>query len=187
PDRAEAVRELLRPSAIYKIQNPFLIPARRILRSCPSDFALQIRPANLMDRVHEDPARPFFPLESFNLATMASLCAVAQPRISSTDIIGRLSGVTRPTPSPSRGLSFKLLLDHPSSNERFTIRYLQFRPPTPVDLGSIVVLERRHPVICILTAVTVTNPRDGLIFANTPASRILFLPFASPFRPYFDL
>ncbi|CAN0873683.1 hypothetical protein LINGRAHAP2_LOCUS10444 [Linum grandiflorum] len=77
--------------------------------------------------------------------------------ICNPDIIGRLSGVTRPTPSPAGGLFFKLLLDH-ASGERFTILYSRFRPPTPVDLSSIAVLERRHPIICILTAVTVTNP-----------------------------
>ncbi|CAN0881428.1 hypothetical protein LINGRAHAP2_LOCUS14234 [Linum grandiflorum] len=128
-------------------------------------------------RIDEDSARPFFPLESFNIATMPAMRAIAQPRTSSLDIIGRLSGVTRPTPSPTGGLFFKLLLDH-ASGDRFTIRYSCFRPPTPVDLNSIAVLERRHPVICILTAVTVTNPggcsdattTTNIIFSGAAAS-----------------
>ncbi|CAN0871675.1 Replication protein A 70 kDa DNA-binding subunit B [Linum grandiflorum] len=187
PGESAAVKELLVPGAIYRIQNPFLIPARRILRSCPGDFALQIRHANLVDRVHENPTRPFFPLQSFNIPTMASLRAVDQARTSSSDIVGRLSGVTRPTSSPAGGLSFKLLLDHPS-NERITVRFVQFRPRTPIDLRSVAVLERLHPVVCIVTVVTITNPGgDMLIFENTPASRIVFPPFVSTFRPYFDL
>ncbi|CAN0897201.1 Replication protein A 70 kDa DNA-binding subunit E, partial [Linum grandiflorum] len=187
PGESDAVKELLVPGAIYRIQNPFLIPARRIRRSCPGDFALQIRPANLVDRVHENPTRPFFPLQSFNIPTMASLRAVDQARTSSSDIVGRLSEVTRPTSSPAGGLSFKLLLDHPS-NERIAVRFVQFRPRTPIDLRSVAVLERQHPVVCIVTAVTITNPGgDMLIFENTPASRIVFPPFVSTFRPYFDL
>ncbi|CAN0847795.1 hypothetical protein LINGRAHAP2_LOCUS5175 [Linum grandiflorum] len=82
----EAVKELLLPGSIYRIQNPFLIPARRILRSCPGDFARQIWHANLLDRIHEDPARPFFPLESFNIATMPTMRVVAQPRTSSSGL-----------------------------------------------------------------------------------------------------
>ncbi|CAN0925474.1 hypothetical protein LINGRAHAP2_LOCUS34782 [Linum grandiflorum] len=165
PGETEEVKEWLLPGSIYRIQNPFLIPARRILRSCPIDFALQIRPAKLRDRIDEDPARSFFPYESFNIATMPALCAIAQPYI-----IGRLSGVTRPIASPAGGLFFKLLLDH-ASGERFIVRYSRFRPPTPVDLSSIAVLEHQ----------------DMLIFENTPASRILFPSFAPPFRPYFDM
>ncbi|CAN0880776.1 hypothetical protein LINGRAHAP2_LOCUS13838, partial [Linum grandiflorum] len=144
PGGADAVRELLLPGAIYRIQNPFLIPARMILRSCPGDFSLQIRPANLLDIIHKNPARPFFPLQSFNIVTMPRLRVVDQLRTTASgttyipilltkpfnfptkdslntvwipfcipDIIGRLSGVTRPTTSPAGGLSFKLLINHP--------------------------------------------------------------------------
>ncbi|CAN0881421.1 hypothetical protein LINGRAHAP2_LOCUS14232 [Linum grandiflorum] len=82
PGGTEAVKELLLPGSIYRIQNPFLIPARRILRSCPGDFAVQIWPAKLLDRINEDLARPFLPLESFNIPTMPATRAVAQPRTS---------------------------------------------------------------------------------------------------------
>ncbi|CAN1239836.1 hypothetical protein LINGRAPRIM_LOCUS2502 [Linum grandiflorum] len=82
PGETKEVKELLLPGSIYRIRNPFLIPARRILRSCPGDFSLQIRPANLRDRIYEDSARPFFPLESFNIATMHAMRAIAQPRSS---------------------------------------------------------------------------------------------------------
>ncbi|CAN0918198.1 hypothetical protein LINGRAHAP2_LOCUS30730 [Linum grandiflorum] len=83
PGETEEVKELLLLGSIYRIQNLFLIPARRILRSCPGDFALQIRPANLRDKIDEDLARPFFPLESFNIATMPVMRAIAQPCTSS--------------------------------------------------------------------------------------------------------
>ncbi|CAN0837904.1 hypothetical protein LINGRAHAP2_LOCUS1921 [Linum grandiflorum] len=118
---------------------------------------------------------------------MPSMRDVQQPRVTSLDIIGRLSGVTRPTPSPPEGYSFRILLDHPS-NERLLVRYSRFHHLTPFDLNGIVDMERQNPVICILTAVTITNPgADALILDNTPASRIVFPPFSSPYRPYFDL
>ncbi|CAN0920356.1 hypothetical protein LINGRAHAP2_LOCUS32000 [Linum grandiflorum] len=82
PGETVEVKQLLLPGSIYRIQNLFLIPARRILRSCTGDFVLQIRPANLRDRIDEDSARPFFPLESFNIATMHAMRAIAQPRTS---------------------------------------------------------------------------------------------------------
>ncbi|CAN0900853.1 hypothetical protein LINGRAHAP2_LOCUS21070 [Linum grandiflorum] len=187
PGQAEAVRDLLIPGLIYKIQNPFLVPARQVLRSCPGDFALAIRPADLLTKISENVPRPFFPLQSFSIPTMPSMRAINQPRTTSLDIIGRLSGVTRPTPSPPEGYSFRILLDHPS-NERLLVRYSHFRHLTPLDLNGIVDMERHQPVICILTAVTITNPgADALILENTPASRIVFPPFSSPYRPCFDL
>ncbi|CAN0899622.1 hypothetical protein LINGRAHAP2_LOCUS20379, partial [Linum grandiflorum] len=133
--QAGAVRDLLIPGVIYKIQNSFLVPARRIQRSCPGDFALAIRPAELHIRISENVARPFFPLQSLNIPTMPSMRAVHQPRVASLDIIGRLSGVTRPTPSLSEGYSFRILLDHPS-NERLLVRYSRFHHLTPFDLNG---------------------------------------------------
>ncbi|CAN0920187.1 hypothetical protein LINGRAHAP2_LOCUS31891 [Linum grandiflorum] len=102
PGGANAVRELLFPGAIYRMENPFLIPARRILRSCPGDFALQIRPGNLLDRIHENPAHPFFPLQSFNIVTMPRLRAVDQLRTSSSGKTYTATFLTEPFHFPNK-------------------------------------------------------------------------------------
>ncbi|CAN0900854.1 hypothetical protein LINGRAHAP2_LOCUS21070 [Linum grandiflorum] len=87
PGQAEAVRDLLIPGLIYKIQNPFLVPARQVLRSCPGDFALAIRPADLLTKISENVPRPFFPLQSFSIPTMPSMRAINQPRTTSLGLL----------------------------------------------------------------------------------------------------
>ncbi|CAN0904893.1 hypothetical protein LINGRAHAP2_LOCUS23355 [Linum grandiflorum] len=185
--KADVVAGLLTPGTIYKMHHPFVIPARTTLRSCPGDLSLVILPSHLETEVYEDPTEPFFPVDGFSFATLDSIRRNHVPRRSSTDVIGRISGITTPIPSEAGGLNFIIALDHPS-HTRLIIRYNSYVQRAPFTLADFARIERVTPVVCILTCLTlVRRPGETLVLRNTAASRILFAPFMEPFRQYFDM
>ncbi|CAN0866628.1 hypothetical protein LINGRAHAP2_LOCUS9328, partial [Linum grandiflorum] len=113
-DQASIVVGLLLPGTIYEFDGPFLIYARQSHRSCPDDYSISIMPMNLLAPIYEDPIRPFFPRDAYNVVPAASLRPLHVSPTMCSDIIGRLVSITDPILSVEEGsLSFTVVLDDP--------------------------------------------------------------------------
>ncbi|CAN0866624.1 hypothetical protein LINGRAHAP2_LOCUS9326 [Linum grandiflorum] len=95
-------------------------------------------PMNLLAPIYEDPIRPFFPRDAYNVVPAASLRPLHVSPTMCSDIIGRLVSITDPILSVEEGsLSFTVVLDDPG----FSHNHLPISLVSPTNSRCIPLCE----------------------------------------------
>ncbi|CAN0861820.1 hypothetical protein LINGRAHAP2_LOCUS8314 [Linum grandiflorum] len=141
PVYAEHVSAILAPGTIYKINRPRTVRTQSGLRSCPGNLTLEIKPHMLLNKIHEDPAVPFFPVDRFTIVTLDRIPILYCP-----------------------SMNLPILQ---CSYTRAIVRYSDFQPYIPFNLNRVTEIEKTSPVICILTCVRITDSEGMTIILLT--------------------
>ncbi|KAF5742790.1 hypothetical protein HS088_TW09G00850 [Tripterygium wilfordii] len=168
---APRIKELIREGEIYTFSNLIVTDARKKFCVCPHKLMIRIGSWSIIKQM-VNPALQI-PIHSFSLVDDSNLDARLYNDIELTDILGHLNSMTELTYAfiNGREVAKKNLIIQTTSLRHISVTLWGTNAQT-FDEKEVLQLAQKHPVIGVLTAMTVRAFQGQTTLSSTSATRI---------------